>query len=189
MHIFGSTCYVSKNLTRKRNPKRNKVIFVGYDWNTPSYLVFYPGNKRVLKHRLVKFITKMTNQQTQIYSTNNDDDDEDDFFQKKNIQKQKSVMNPDLQIEISDWQDNTHIEEDSKLRHYPRRERKAPQYLNDYITNSEEDSDQELINIDYCYKATCNIPLSYKEALNSSKAHCWNEGCLIPWRDGIPKGK
>ena len=37
------------------------------------------------------------------------------------------------------------------------------------ITNSEEDSDQTLINIDYCYKPICNILLSYKEALNSSK--------------------
>ena len=84
-------------------------------------------------------------------------------------------MNPDPQIKISDSQDNTQIEEDSKLRYYLWRERKAPQYLNGYLTNSEEDSDQALINIDYCYKVTCNVPLSYKEALNSSKAHCWNE--------------
>ena len=116
----------------------------------------------------------MTNQQTQTYPTNNDDDEEEnDFFQKNNIQKQKSVIHPDTQIKISDSQDDTLIEEDSKLRHYPRWGRKAPQYLNDYITNSEEDSDQALINIDYCYKATCNWPLSYKEALNSSKAHYW----------------
>ena len=50
----------------------------------PKYLVFYPGNKRVLKHRLVKFITKMTNQQTQTNPTNSEDEDEeeeDDFFQ------------------------------------------------------------------------------------------------------------
>ena len=38
------------------------------------------------------------------------------------------------------------------------------------IAHSEENTDQALINIDYCYKATFNIPLSYKEALN-----CWTE--------------
>ena len=136
MRIFGSTCYDYKNLRKKLNPKCEKRIFVGYDRNSPSYLVFYPRNKRILKHRLVKFITKMTNRETQTYPTNNDDDE---FFQKRNIQKQKSVINPDPQIKISDSQDNSQIEEDSKLRLYPRRERKAPQFLNDYITNSEED--------------------------------------------------
>ena len=116
MHIFGLTYYAYKNLTKKRNPKCDKGIFVGYDRSSPSYLVFYPRNKRVLKHRLVKFITKMTNQQTPTYPTNNDDDDEeDDFFQKKNIQKQKSVINPYPQIKISDSQDNAQIEEDSKF--------------------------------------------------------------------------
>ena len=49
----------------------------------------------------------MTNQQTQTYPTNNDDKEEEDFFQKKNIQKQRSVINPDPQIKISDSQDNT----------------------------------------------------------------------------------
>ena len=124
MHIFRSTCYDFKNLRKKLDPKCEKGIFVGYDRNSHSYLIFYPGNKRILKHRLVKFITKMTNQQTQTYPTNNDEDDEeDDFLQKKNIQKQKSVINSDPQIKISDSKDNTQIEEDSKLRHYPGRER------------------------------------------------------------------
>ena len=109
----------------------------------------------------------MTNQQTQTYPTNNNDDEEEpDFSQKKNVEKQKSVINPHPQNKISDSQDNTH---------YPKSERKAPQYLNDYIKNSVEDSDQALINVDCCYKATSKILLSYKEVLNSSKAHCWIE--------------
>ena len=91
-------------MRKKPDPKCEKGIFVGYDRNSPSYLVFYSGNKRVLKHRLVKFITKITNQQIQTHPINNDDDDdeEEDFFQKKNMQKHKSVVNPDPQIKISD---------------------------------------------------------------------------------------
>ena len=72
-------------------------------------------------------------------------------------------------------QDNAQTKEDSKLRHYPRRERKPPEHLNDYITNSEGDSDHALINFDYCYKATCNIPRTYREARDSSDAQCWVE--------------
>ena len=50
-----------------------------------------------------------------------------------------------------------------------------PEYLNDYITNSEDDSDHALINFDYCYKATCNIPRTYREAIDSADAHSWVE--------------
>ena len=60
-----------------------------------------------------------------------------------------------------------------RIMHRPRKiVRKTPEYLNDHITNSEDDSDHALINFDYCYKATCNIPRTYKEAIDSSDAHC-----------------
>ena len=32
-----------------------------------------------------------------------------------------------------------------------------------------------MINFDYCYKATCNIPRTYREEIDSSDAHCWVE--------------
>ena len=111
----------------------------------------------------------MTNQQTQTYPT--DDDDDDYFPQKKYVQNNTSATTPDPQIKTTETQDNTQTEEESKLRHYPRSERK-PGYLNDYITNSEDDSDHALINFDYRYKATCNIPRTYREAINSPNAHC-----------------
>ena len=173
MNIFGSTCYAYKNLKKKLDPKCEKGIFVGYDRNSPAYLVFYPEDNRVLKHRLLKFISNVTNQQTQTYPT--DDDDDDYFPQKKYVQNNPSATTPDPQIKTTETQDNAQTEEDSKLQHYPRRERKPPEHLNDYITNSEDDSDHALINFDYCYKATCNIPRTYREAIDSSNAHCWVE--------------
>ena len=112
----------------------------------------------------------MTNQQKQTYPTDNDY-----FPQKKYVQNNTSATTPDLQIKTTETQDNAYTEEDIKLRHYPRRERKPPEYLNDYITNSEDDSDRALINFDYCYKATCNIPRTHREAIDSSDAHCWVE--------------
>ena len=50
---------------------------------TETYLVFYPENNRDLKHRLIKFISNVTNQQTQTNPTDDDDDDDDYFPQKK----------------------------------------------------------------------------------------------------------
>ena len=169
MNIFELTCYAYKNL-KKLDPKCEKEIFVGYDRNSPAYLVFYPEDNRVLKHRLIKFICNVTNQQTQTYPT---DDDDDYFPQKKYVQNNTSATTLDPQIKTTETQDNAHTEEDSKLRHYPRKKRKPPEYINDYITNSEDDS--ALINFDYCYKATCNIPRTYREAIDSSDAHCWVE--------------
>ena len=64
MNIFGSTCYAYKNL-KKLDLKCEKGIFVGYDRNSPAYLVFYHENNRVFKHRLIKFISNVTNQQIQ----------------------------------------------------------------------------------------------------------------------------
>ena len=80
MNIFGSTCYAYKTLKMKLDPKCEKGIFVGYYRNSPAYLVFYPENNRVLKHRLIKFISNVRNQQTQTYPT---DDDDDDYFPQK----------------------------------------------------------------------------------------------------------
>ena len=56
MNIFGSTCYAYKKLKTKLYPKCEKRIFVGYDRNSPAYLVFYHENNRFLKHRQIEFI-------------------------------------------------------------------------------------------------------------------------------------
>ena len=82
MNIFRSICYAYKNL-KKLDPKCEKGIFVGYDRNSPAYLVFYPGDNRVLKHRLIKFISNVPNQQTQTYPT----DDDDDYFPQRTKQR------------------------------------------------------------------------------------------------------
>ena len=129
MNIFGSTCYAYKNLKKKLDPKCEKVIFVGYERNSPAYLVFYPEDIRVLKHRLIKFISSVTNQQIQTYAT--DDDDDDYFPQKRYVQNNTSATTPDPQIKTTETLDIAQTEEDSKLRHYARRERKPPEYLND----------------------------------------------------------
>ena len=92
MNIFGSTCYAYKNLKKKLDPKCEKGIFVEYDRNSPAYLVFYPENNRVLKHRLIKFISNVTNQQTQTCPT---DDDDDYSPPKEYVQNNTSATTPD----------------------------------------------------------------------------------------------
>lgn len=53
----------------------------------------------------------------------------------------------------------------------PPRERKKPGYLRDYVSDDKED--QLLMNIVYCYRLVCNVPLTFREAVASNK---YNEG-------------
>ena len=159
MNIFESTCYAYKNL-KKLDPKCEKGIFAGYNRNGASYLVFYAENNRVLKHKLIKLISNVGNQQIQTYASDDDHHHDEYFPQKMYVQNNTSATTPVQQIKTTETQDNAQTEEDCKLRHYPRTERKHPEHLEDYITNSEDDSEHVLIDFDYCYKATCKIPRS-----------------------------
>ena len=59
LHLFGSVCYpYNHTSTKKLDPRCGKGHFVGYDRNSPSYLVYYPENGKVLKHRIVTFTDK-----------------------------------------------------------------------------------------------------------------------------------
>ena len=65
MSVFGSECYAYKHDHTKLDTRCEKGNFVGHDTNSPAYLIFYPGSGKVLKHRLVKFISKNVDQNTQ----------------------------------------------------------------------------------------------------------------------------
>lgn len=55
---FGSECFAYKQEKGKLESRCNQGIFVGYDKNSPAYLVYYPETEKVQKHRLVKFSSK-----------------------------------------------------------------------------------------------------------------------------------
>ena len=59
LHAFGSICYsYIEGHKKKLDPRGRRGVFVGYDKYSPSYLVFYPENNTVRKHRVVKFTDK-----------------------------------------------------------------------------------------------------------------------------------
>ena len=75
MNIFGSASYAYKHSKKKLDLRCEKWIFVGYDRNSPAYLVYDLKNSQILKHSRVKFINNVAEQQTQIYLSNDDNDD------------------------------------------------------------------------------------------------------------------
>lgn len=51
MNVFGSVCYAYKQEKKRLDSRCEKGIFVGYDKNSPAYLVYNPDTGSVRKHR------------------------------------------------------------------------------------------------------------------------------------------
>ena len=42
MHIFGTTCFCYVQKKKKLDPHCEKGIFIGYDKQSPAYLMYFP---------------------------------------------------------------------------------------------------------------------------------------------------
>lgn len=60
MQKFGLACYAYKHDKGKLDSRSEKGIFIGYDKNSPAYMIYYPNSKKIQKHRLVQFVSKMS---------------------------------------------------------------------------------------------------------------------------------
>ena len=55
LHIFGTVCYSHEQQTKKLDNRCKRGVFVGYDRESPSYLVYHEDTRRVQRCRCVKF--------------------------------------------------------------------------------------------------------------------------------------
>src|SRR6218665_763144 len=56
--VFGSTCYAFVQDKRKPDPRSAKGVFIGYDHESPAYLVYFKNSGIVKKSRCVRFTNK-----------------------------------------------------------------------------------------------------------------------------------
>ena len=56
MHVFGSVCYSLEQNKTKLDPCSKKGIFIGYDKESPAYLIYYADTKKIMRCRCVKFV-------------------------------------------------------------------------------------------------------------------------------------
>lgn len=170
MQKFGVACYAyihDRGKLGKLDSRCEKGIFVGYDKNSPAYMIYYPNSKKVQKCRLVEFVSKST-------ETILIDDDDDDGFETRNnplresVKSESDVSSQSTQEPVV-YSNQTQQEEDKPERRNTARDRKKPTYLSDYVCGIEGD----VTNIDYCYRLVCNVPQTYKEAVTSVNANEW----------------
>ena len=175
MRVFGSECYAYKQDKKKLDPRRTKGIFLGYDKESPAYLVYIPETGKVMKYRVVKSLTtrKGVDQQTQTGRALPDDDDDDLMPSQHSVSGvDRSEKVPDRLVEQPqpENESSTCQPSDEGLRRSTRT-RRPPAYLSDYVTDVEDD-DQVLTNVDYCYKFSA-FPQTYQEAMDSPESSNW----------------
>ncbi len=147
LHVFGTICYPYNNNVRKLDPRCKKGYFVGYDKESPAYLVYYPESKSVMKHRLVQFTDK---------------------FDIAHVEHAANELFPDEQI--NEKAEPTPVA-NTQPRRNPPRNRKMPAYLDDYIVERDKVDSDNVNIIDYCYMM--NTPITYSEATNCDDAAMW----------------
>ena len=173
MQKFGSMCYTYKQDKGKLDSRCEEGRFVGFDKNSPAYLVYHPDINKVQKHRLVKFVTKAAVQeQTETHNpgleydydhssqreitepTQEADASAADTRGPTGLSRGTPRVRPDVEMS-SDHDRAQHrvASSDSESRRYPDRTRKKPVYLEDFVDDT--DSDEVHVTVDYCYRALC----------------------------------
>ena len=57
MYTFGSTCFIYDVKPKsKLDPRSREGVFIGYDRETPAYLIYFADSKQIVRRRCVKFI-------------------------------------------------------------------------------------------------------------------------------------
>ena len=152
MHVF--VCYAFVENKMKLDPCSEEGIFVGYDSESPAYLVYSPINNGVKKIRGVKFNEKFKEVKTLavVY--------EDNYAIEK--EQERKSQTEELKIEnASEQQQDKH----------PGQKRMKPKDLEDYICEVNQFSSAKF-SVDYCYSATFT-PATYKEAISTPDCEKW----------------
>ena len=153
MHVFGSVCYAYIKNPKKLDPKSREGIFVGYDKDTPAYLVYYLASMKVEKVRCVKFFDS-----PELVDAGKVDQIEEDIDTRPKITSE--IEQP---VTAEEKSVSPQVEEGG--HRYPTRARNRPIYLDEYVVESIPDSTANLA-VGYCYQMS-EIPSCYAQAINS----------------------
>ena len=132
LHVFGSVCYSYVQNSKKLDAHSRTGYCVGYDNGNPPYLVYYPNNNSVMKHKVVKFTNISVMSRTPIKESR--------LFTDSKLGT--------LSVKSEDENTPENIEIYTSLVTLLRKTN-SPPYLADYVMKSES---EDLVNrVDFCY--------------------------------------
>ena len=156
MHVFGAVCYAYVQNPKKLEPRSKEGIFLGYDKNSPAYLVYFPESMNVERVRCVKFFDSP---EFEDIGKNGQVEDEIDTIPRvtPHIEQQKATDNDEKPATppVGD------------LARYPTRIRNKPKYLDEYVVDSTTN-----LAADYCYRMN-DIPTCYSQVVNAPDSTSW----------------
>jgi len=172
MSVFGSTCFAYVQDKKKLDPRSEKGIFVGYDNESPAYLVYFKESDTVRKVRCVRF----TNRFDDISSVETSECVDDCEYREWNSDRKSDASgeNSEHEPNVTDTSvsRNNDVEVETPsvdcTRRYPQRNTNYPKYLNDYVV----DNDSVNVTMHYCYKMR-EVPVTYSEAISSPDSQSW----------------
>lgn len=173
---FGSVCFAYTQEKGKLDSRCEQGIFIGYDKNSPAYLVYCPDTDKVQKHRLLKFTNKTAKEkETQTPGSHIECQDREVhprvLDNEENVdEKMGNASGQSVQGDVSVAECEQPSTE-SEARKNPPRARRKPLHLQDYET--EDTVDQLVTCVDSCYRAVCDIPQNYQDAIGSTKSRQW----------------
>ena len=175
MHTFGTTCFAYNQNKQKLDPRCDRGQFIGYDPQSPAYLVYIASKNEVRRVRCVKF---HENDISAVADPLDDDDEWRVIDQKdKNpspARPQDNIVDPVVPVPPSS-DENAKIPKVNNNRRYPERQRNKPSYLSDYDTSDQP----EFANcaIDFCYRLS-DVPATYQEAISSPDCKKWQSAMV-----------
>ena len=152
LQVFGSVCYPITIKPKKLDPRASKGVFVGYDRDSPSYLVYDPETKAVSKHRLVRFFPTIN--QLPVTADVLPVTDE-----------------PTTKPEPSDEKPTTATAKSEPRKAYPLRSCQQPSIPDEPKDEPDETDAAKFVH--YCYHI--NTPSTFKEALSCPEANQWKQ--------------
>jgi len=189
MQKFGQTCYALVQNPKKLDARAEKGIFVGYDKESPSFLIYFPETESVKKIRCVKFQNSDSNSNGENVKTDCKSDSHDNDLIVLDNQQYTEGLHPGLMTppcestEVSPQtkqigtNENAHeksVTPATSAESNGKRTRKKPKYLDDYCLNSDDDDSSLNMITHYCY-AHFDVPKTFHEAMSSENKDKWNE--------------
>ena len=166
MHIFGTKCYGYVQNAKKLDARSKKGIFVGYDRDSPAYLVYYPEFNKVERVRCVKFLEQS------IYAPETVDDEILLPTPQTTVDTDQTQNDSVMTLGSEDVTEDNQADSSQQGR-YPKRTRNKPKHLEEFVLDGDLE-DITNYTVDYCYRVA-NIPTTYSEALKSNEATKWQK--------------
>ena len=167
LHIFGTICYTYEQQKKKLDNRSKQGVFVGYDRESPSYLVYHHDTRRVQKCRSVKFTDLFTIPAHELVNSNPNIQYQVPTIVVEDIDVDEPPANHDIPVVNCDpnmnIQRDAHFNQNDEPR--PVRVRNPPPYLNDYVCAT---------NVHKIYVLSSHsIPKSYNAAMQGPDADSW----------------